>query len=90
MKLHSPTTYSSALYLHQNLMTPSKPLKPTIIPLVFWRLPEPELAIAELVLANLSACQAEPSAFINQAKLGRAELMEMPLWEGSSSGSGSS
>ena len=57
--------------------------------LVFQRLPEPELAIAEPVLADLSAYQAEPSAFIDQAKLGRAKLMEMPLWEGSGSGSGS-
>jgi hypothetical protein len=58
--------------------------------LVFRRLPEPELAVAEPVLADLSACRAEPSAFINRAKLGRAEPMEMPLWEGSGSGSGSS
>ena len=46
---------------------------------VFQQLPEPELAIAELVLADLSACRAKPSAFINQAKLGQAKLMEMPL-----------
>ena len=58
--------------------------------IVFRRLPEPELAVAEPVLADLSACRAEPSAFINRAKLGRAEPMEMPLWEGSGSGSGSS
>ena len=55
--------------------------------LVFRRLPEPELAVAEPVLADLSACRAKPSAFINRAKLGRAEPMEMPLWEGSGSGS---
>ena len=60
------------------------------VQVVFWQLPEPELAITEPVLADLSACQAEPSAFINRAKLGRAEPMEMPLWEGSGSGSGSS
>ena len=57
---------------------------------VFRQLPEPELAVAEPVLADLSACQAELSAFINRAKLGWAEPMEMPLWEGSGSGSGSS
>ena len=61
-----------------------------IMRLVFWWLPEPELAIAKPVLADLSACWAEPSAFINWAKLGQAEPMEMPLWEGSGSGSGSS
>ena len=33
--------------------------------LVFWWLPELKLAVAKLVLADLSACQAEPSAFIN-------------------------
>ena len=57
---------------------------------MFRQLPEPELAVAEPVLADLSACRAEPSAFINQAKLGQAEPMEMPLWEGSGFGSGSS
>ena len=60
-----------------------------LVDVVFRRLPEPELAVAEPVLADLSACRAEPSAFINRAKLGRAEPMEMPLWEGSGSGSGS-
>ena len=52
---------------------------------VFQRLPELELAVAELVLADLSACRAELSAFINWAKLGQAEPMKMPLWEGSGS-----
>ena len=49
---------------------------------MFWRLPEPELAVAEPVLADLLACRAKPSTFINRAKLGRAKPMEIVTGEG--------
>ena len=84
------TTKATRINYSQCYTLPANHTFATSTTLVFRQLPEPELAIAEPVLADLSACRAELSAFINRAKLGQAEPMEMPLWEGSGSGSSSS